>query len=138
VVRAKEAGPSIGIARSKDFVEWVRVHRLALVAADTFAVECLPPVDGTPFLASAPHDQGMTHQELLAELGMPLGELWRLDHLTARMRATGPPDAGTGSLRLPRTPRAAGDGPGHPARSGCARAPVTTRVNSVQVSLSLR
>ena len=92
-LRAKEAGRSTGIAQSKEFVEWVWDHRLALVAADNFAVECLPPVAGTPFLASAPHDKGMMHQELLAKLGMPLGELWRLDHLAAHMRATGHWDA---------------------------------------------
>lgn len=63
------------------------------MAADDFAVECLPPITGTPFLESAPHDKGMMHQELLARLGMPLGELWRLDQLAAHMRGSGHWDA---------------------------------------------
>lgn len=92
-LNTKEARRSTGIAQSKEFVEWVWDHRLALVAADNFAVECLPPIPGTPFLESAPHDKGMMHQELLAKLGMPLGELWRLDHLAAHMRDTSHWDA---------------------------------------------
>lgn len=89
----KEARRSTGIAQSKEFIEWVWDHQLALVAADNFAVECLPPVADTPFLVTAPHDKGMMHQELLAKLGMPLGELWRLDHLAEHLRTTGHWDA---------------------------------------------
>lgn len=89
----KEARRSTGIAQSREFLEWVWDHRLTLVAADNFAVECLPPIPGTPFRESAPHDKGMMHQELLAKLGMPLGELWRLDDLAAHMRGTGHWDA---------------------------------------------
>lgn len=87
--RTKDARRATGIAQSREFVAWVWDHQLALVAADNFAVECLPPVPATPFLGSAPHDRGMMHQELLARLGMPLGELWRLDRLAAHMYAVG-------------------------------------------------
>lgn len=92
-LKARDARKSTGIAQSREFIEWVWDHRLALVAADNFAVECLPPVGNSPFLASAPNDRGMMHQELLAKLGVPLGELWRLDRLVAHMKASGHWDA---------------------------------------------
>lgn len=59
---------------------------VALLAADNFAVECLPPVPDSPIVGSAPNDQGMMHQEFVAKLGMPLGELWRLEELASRLR----------------------------------------------------
>ncbi|BCW12710.1 hypothetical protein CVCC1112_1984 [Paenarthrobacter nicotinovorans] len=48
---------------------------------------------GSPFLEAAPNDNGMMHQQLLAKLGMPLGELWRLGPLARHMRSTGNWDA---------------------------------------------
>jgi hypothetical protein len=42
---------------------------------------------------SAPNDHGMMHQQLLAKLGMPLGELWRLGPLARHMRSAGRWDA---------------------------------------------
>jgi len=50
-------------------------------------------VAGSPFLEAAPNDNGMMHQQLLAKLGMPLGELWRLGPLARHMRSTGNWDA---------------------------------------------
>ncbi|MEU6133326.1 cyclase family protein [Nocardioides sp. NPDC047086] len=76
-----------GIAQSEEVLDWAWDTGLALLAADTFAVECLPPVPDSPFLRSAPNDRGMMHQEFLAKLGMPLGELWRLGPLARRMDA---------------------------------------------------
>lgn len=43
----------------------------------------------SPFRERAPHDKGMMHQEFLAKLGLPLGELWRLDRLAEAMRTVG-------------------------------------------------
>ena len=40
-----------------------------------------------------PNDHGMMHQQFLAKLGMPLGELWRLGPLSRHMKATGSWDA---------------------------------------------
>lgn len=85
----KEARRATGLAQSTELLQWAWDHRLSLIAADNFAVECLPPVPDTPFLSTAPNDKGMMHQELLAKLGMPLGELWRLDRLAEHMRTTG-------------------------------------------------
>ncbi|WP_250853383.1 cyclase family protein [Streptomyces rhizosphaericus] len=78
-----------GFVQSRDFVAWCWDHRIALLATDTFAVEVLPVVPESDFHASAPEDGGMMHQELIAKLGLPLGELWNLTALTADCRATG-------------------------------------------------
>ncbi|MDF9749231.1 hypothetical protein M2428_000668 [Arthrobacter sp. ES3-54] len=74
------------LAPRKGHVHW-------RVAADNFALECLPAVPGSPFLHSAPNDHGMMHQQLLAKLGMPLGELWRLGPLSRHRKTTGRWDA---------------------------------------------
>lgn len=82
-------GSSSGIEQSEEFVDWAWNSRLALIAADNFAVERVPAVTYSPFMQSAPSDKGMMHQELLAKLGVPLGELWRVGPLARRMRALG-------------------------------------------------
>ena len=41
-----------GILQSTEFVRWAWEHRLALIAADNFAVECLPAAAGSPFRSS--------------------------------------------------------------------------------------
>jgi kynurenine formamidase len=74
-----------GVEQSREILAWLWDHRISVLAADNFAVECLPPVPSSPFKDSAPNDEGMMHQELLAKLGLPLGELWRLDDLARHM-----------------------------------------------------
>ncbi len=86
--RTLDSRRATGVAQSQEFVAWAWDHRLALLAADNFALECLPAVSASPYLESAFNDQGMMHQQLLAKLGMPLGELWRLGPLTRHMNAT--------------------------------------------------
>lgn len=78
-------GRATGIAQSEEVLDWAWDTGLALLAADTFAVECLPAVPDSPFLQTALNDRGTMHQEFLAKLGMPLGELWRLGPLARRM-----------------------------------------------------
>ncbi|MDP9935577.1 kynurenine formamidase [Paenarthrobacter nicotinovorans] len=78
-----------GIAQSEEFVAWAWDNRLSVLAADNFAFECLPAVPDSPYLETAPNDNGMMHQQLLAKLGMPLGELWKLGPLARHMRTTG-------------------------------------------------
>jgi hypothetical protein len=85
--RIRDSRKATGVAQSEDFIAWAWDHRLALLAADNFAFECLPVVPASPYRDSAPNDHGMMHQQLLAKLGMPLGELWRLGPLTRHMRA---------------------------------------------------
>ncbi|WP_461186708.1 cyclase family protein [Arthrobacter sp. Z4-13] len=91
--RMRDSRRATGIAQSTEFVAWVWDNQLSVIAADNFALECLPVVPGSPFLQSAPNDHGMMHQQLLAKLGMPLGELWKLGPLARHMRATGRWDA---------------------------------------------
>ncbi|ACL38102.1 conserved hypothetical protein [Pseudarthrobacter chlorophenolicus A6] len=91
--KVRDSRKATGIAQSQDFVAWAWDHRLALLAADNFALECLPAVPDSPYRDSAFNDHGMMHQQLLAKLGMPLGELWRLGPLARHMRSTGQWDA---------------------------------------------
>jgi kynurenine formamidase len=91
--RTRDSRRATGVAQSQEFVAWAWDNRLALLAADNFAFECLPAISASPFLQSAPNDHGMMHQQLLAKLGMPLGELWRLGPLSRYMKNTGNWDA---------------------------------------------
>ena len=91
--RLRESRKATGVAQSQEFVAWAWDSRFAVIAADTFAVECLPAVPDSPYRESAFNDHGMMHQQLLAKLGMPLGELWRLGPLARHMRCTGTWDA---------------------------------------------
>jgi hypothetical protein len=91
--QTRESRRATGIAQSQEFVAWAWDHRLALIAADNFALECLPVIPESPFLQSAPNDHGMMHQQLLAKLGMPLGELWKLGPLSRHMKKAGTWDA---------------------------------------------
>lgn len=87
--RARDNRRASGVSQTEEFVAWAWDRQLALVAADNFAVECLPAVPDSPFKDAAPNDHGMMHQQLLAKLGMPLGELWRLGPLARHLKAEG-------------------------------------------------
>jgi hypothetical protein len=87
--RMRESRRATGVAQSQEFVAWAWDHRLSVLAADNFALECLPVVPASPYHESAFNDHGMMHQQLLAKLGMPLAELWRLGPLSRHMRTTG-------------------------------------------------
>ncbi|MFF1253824.1 cyclase family protein [Pseudarthrobacter sp. NPDC058329] len=91
--RIRDSRKATGVAQSAEFVAWAWDQRLALLASDNFAFECLPAVPSSPYRESAFNDHGMMHQQLLAKLGMPLGELWRLGPLARLLRSTGSWDA---------------------------------------------
>jgi kynurenine formamidase len=78
-----------GFAQRLDFPRWLWEHQIATFATDTFAVERLPVIPDSDFADSAVDDAGMMHQELIAKLGMPLGELWNLHDLAIAARADG-------------------------------------------------
>jgi len=82
-----------GFRQSRELARWLWEHRVAAFVTDTFAVEVLPVVPDSDFLESAPEDQGMMHQELIAKLGAVLGELWNLDELLQDSLETGRWDA---------------------------------------------
>lgn len=85
----RDSGRATGLVQSEELVDWAWDTGLSVLAADNFAVECLPPVANSPFRATAHNDRGMMHQEFLAKLGLPLGELWRLGSLARRMDELG-------------------------------------------------
>lgn len=89
----RDSRRATGVAQSEEFVAWAWDQQFAVLAADTFAFECLPVVPGSPYKESAVNDHGMMHQQLLAKLGMPLGELWRLGPLARHLEAAGSWDA---------------------------------------------
>lgn len=84
----RERRCATGFAQSHDLLEWLWDNKIALFATDTFAVEVLPVLNSSPFRETAPEDLGMMHQELIAKLGVPLGELWNLETLVADSRTT--------------------------------------------------
>lgn len=91
--RVRDSRKASGVAQSGEFVAWAWDTRFAVVAADNFALECLPVVPESPYRSTAINDHGMMHQQLLAKLGLPLGELWKLGPLAGHMRTTGSWDA---------------------------------------------
>lgn len=79
-----------GLRQSQETLAWLWDHGLALVAADNSAVEAYPvatdsgfhlPDDPRP--ERGPVHNGLMHRQLLALLGLLLGELWKLDELAA-------------------------------------------------------
>jgi kynurenine formamidase len=86
---ARAGRRATGFAQTRAFAAWCWDHRIALMATDTFAVEVLPVLPDSDFHHSAPEDGGMMHQELIAKLGLPLGELWNLTALVNDSRTTG-------------------------------------------------
>ncbi|HEX4082087.1 MAG TPA: cyclase family protein [Acidimicrobiales bacterium] len=73
-----------GLEQSHEMLAWLWDHRIPLAASDNTALECSPVVPTSPFFAAGggPGD-GLMHPELIALLGMVVGELWRLDELAA-------------------------------------------------------
>jgi hypothetical protein len=65
-----------GIAQSRDVLSWIWDSRFSVLAADNFALEAYPPPPESPF-----YDNGLIHPELIAMLGLVIGELWALDDL---------------------------------------------------------
>lgn len=86
--QVRDARRSTGFRQSLELPEWLWDNQVALFATDTFAVEVLPVVTDSPFIDTAPEDRGMMHQELIAKLGVPLGELWNLTDLARHSRTT--------------------------------------------------
>ncbi len=73
-----------GLEQSREMLAWLWNHRIPLVASDNSALECIPIVPTSPFhVGDGDHRDGLMHPELIALLGMVVGELWRLDDLAA-------------------------------------------------------
>ena len=80
---------SAGLAQSTKTLEWLWDRQCSMVASDNIGVEAIPASSDSPF---DPEDGGKMHQDFLALLGMPLGELWRLDALSDACAARGSHD----------------------------------------------
>lgn len=87
-LRTEQVHP--GLAQSHDVLAWLWDHRVSLVAADNFALECWPASPDSPFFTHAEKEEGVRdphsgimHRALIGLLGMPIGELWHLDALAA-------------------------------------------------------
>jgi kynurenine formamidase len=79
-----------GLAQSEAILAWLWDHRIAMVAADNSGVEAIP-VDPSsawydpdePRPERGPSHNGLMHRQLIALLGVTLGELWRLHDLAS-------------------------------------------------------
>ena len=71
-----------GLEQSREMLAWLWDHRIPLAASDNTALECSPVVPTSPFrTAGGGPGDCLMHPELIALLGMVVGELWRLDEL---------------------------------------------------------
>lgn len=78
-----------GLAQSRELVAWLWDSEVAVIAADNIAVEALPAVPDSPFRYVDPATgealsaqlDGLIHPQLIALLGMAVGEMWDLDAL---------------------------------------------------------
>jgi kynurenine formamidase len=73
--------PCPGLQPSRDLVAWLWDHGVAALATDNPGVEALP--------FSRTSVDTWLHYKLIAMLGMPLGEIWRLGPLAEDCRTTG-------------------------------------------------
>ncbi|MGO1183606.1 MAG: cyclase family protein [Micrococcaceae bacterium] len=76
-----------GFEQDRKLIEWCWDHGVAGLFSDSYALEALPANPDSDFADNLDH--GMMHQELLALMGYPIGELWRVDDLARHCRATG-------------------------------------------------
>jgi len=75
-----------GLAQSREMLAWLWDHHFSMIATDTVAVEVMPSLESSPFVENV---MQMMHPEMIALLGMWLGELWKLDALAADCAADG-------------------------------------------------
>ncbi|TXN29995.1 cyclase family protein [Lacisediminihabitans profunda] len=79
---------SPGLAQKREMLCWLWNNRIAMVAADNPGVESDPVVDSDFVLPDQPpphrgfNHNGMLHRPLIAQLGMAVGEYWKLDELS--------------------------------------------------------
>jgi kynurenine formamidase len=82
-----------GVYPDPAFVAWLWDSQVAFLGSDTVSVEVYPAPPDPPLLADSPENKGRLHGQLIARLGLMLGELWKLDELAAHSRSTGRWDA---------------------------------------------
>ncbi len=79
-LRTEQVHP--GLVQSHEVLAWLWDHRVSLVAADNFALECWPAAPGSPFVTRTEREEGahdshsgIMHRALPGLLGIPIGEL---------------------------------------------------------------
>jgi kynurenine formamidase len=82
-----------GVYPDPAFVAWLWDNQVAFLGSDTVSVEVFPAPPDPPLLSDSPENKGRLHGQLIARLGLMLGELWKLDELVTHSRATGRWDA---------------------------------------------
>lgn len=75
-----------GLEQSRETLAWIWDNQFSIVASDTVAVEVMPSVESSPFVNNV---NRMMHPELIAMLGVYLGELWKLGPLAKDCAADG-------------------------------------------------
>jgi len=94
-VRAVRKG-SPGIGQSHEMLGWLWDHHISVFASDNGGLEAFPVDPNSGFVIPdepppprGPSHNGMLHRQLIALLGMVIGELWKLDELAAACAADG-------------------------------------------------
>ncbi len=67
-----------GMEQSYEMLAWLWDNHFAVVASDTVAVKVMPARPSSPFTRNI---RGMMHPDMIALLGLCLGEMWKLDAL---------------------------------------------------------
>jgi kynurenine formamidase len=91
--QARHRAVYTGVYPDPAFVAWLWDSQVSFLGSDTVSVEVYPAPPDPPLLADSPENKGRLHGQLIARLGLMLGELWKLDELAAHSRATGRWDA---------------------------------------------
>jgi len=85
---------SPGLYQSHETLGWLWDHRIAICAADNPGVEMIPPRPDSPFAAETagvqdlpPMQARLMHANMIALLGLILGELWNVEKLAERCAA---------------------------------------------------
>lgn len=73
-----------GLEGTTETINWLHNHKIALAASDTFSLEASPPKQNGMY--GEPHEPGFIHQELIAIMGLPIGEQWLLHNLAQYAR----------------------------------------------------
>lgn len=78
---------SPGLAQDPAVLEWLWDTQVAAVVADNPGVECVPAMDNSTFARDLPDGSGLLpggmHADMIALLGLCIGELWDFNELAA-------------------------------------------------------
>ncbi|RJT26120.1 cyclase family protein [Mesorhizobium waimense] len=67
-----------GVEQSREMLAWIWDNHFSVLASDTVVVEVMPSIPTSPFETNVGR---LMHPDLIALLGVCLGEMWKLDEL---------------------------------------------------------